>query len=103
MTNEPEENDVLAEAKEQFEAVSEAEQENRNDALDDLKFARLGQQWPAEIETQRRQEGRPYLTINRMPAFIRQVVNDARHGDGDTDLRSIIARIRALATGEQSK
>ncbi|HEX2801044.1 MAG TPA: portal protein, partial [Phenylobacterium sp.] len=56
----------------------DAEAENRREALDDLRFARLGEQWPAAIRRERDLDGRPCLTINRLPAFIRQVVNDAR-------------------------
>ncbi|MHA1547419.1 MAG: portal protein [Alphaproteobacteria bacterium] len=43
-----------------------------------MRFARLGDQWPDQVLQQRSREGRPALTINKMPAFIRQVVNDAR-------------------------
>lgn len=70
--------DVIAEAKEAFEAAQEHENENRLDALDDIRFARLGEQWPEKIRKDRELDGRPCLTINRLPAFIRQVVNDAR-------------------------
>src|SRR5215510_8897659 len=70
--------DLLAEAREAFEQAAEAEADNRKEALDDLRFARLSDQWPASIVQQCQREGRPCLTINRMPAFIRQVVNDAR-------------------------
>jgi hypothetical protein len=70
--------DTLDDAKERFKAASEAESENREAALEDLKFARLGEQWPEDALRQRRSEGRPCLTINRMPAFARQIVNDAR-------------------------
>jgi hypothetical protein len=70
--------DTLDDAKERFKASSEAESENREAALEDLKFARLGEQWPEDALRQRRSEGRPCLTINRMPAFARQIVNDAR-------------------------
>ena len=47
-------------------------------AHDEVFRVRLGEQWPQEIVRQRQLEGRPCLTINRLPAFIRQVVNDAR-------------------------
>lgn len=70
--------ELLTEARRLFDLASEAENENRENALDDLRFARLGEQWPREVEEARRLEGRPCLTINRLPAFIRQVVNDAR-------------------------
>ena len=70
--------ETIREAREAFERAADAEAENRRDALDDLRFARLGEQWPAEIKRERNLDGRPCLTINRLPAFIRQVVNDAR-------------------------
>jgi hypothetical protein len=70
--------DILAEAKDAFAECEEAEFDNRKAALEDLRFARLGQQWPAEVEKQRELEGRPCLTINKLPAFLRQVINDAR-------------------------
>jgi hypothetical protein len=70
--------DVLKEAKEAFRQCEEREAENRKEALDDLRFARLGEQWHERTRRQRDLERRPYLTVNRLPAFIRQVVNDAR-------------------------
>lgn len=69
---------LLQEAREAFQLCIDAEAENRAEALDDLRFARLGEQWPREVLAKRRREVRPCLTINRLPAFIRQVVNDAR-------------------------
>ena len=70
--------DILAEAREAFQLAADAEAENRREALDDIRFARLGEQWPEKERRDRQLEGRPVLTINRLPAFIRQVVNDAR-------------------------
>jgi hypothetical protein len=70
--------DTITDAQEAFKAASEAEADNRKAWIDDLRFARLGEQWPAEVKRQREREGRPCLTINRLPAFIRQVTNDAR-------------------------
>lgn len=45
---------------------------------DDFRFARLGEQWPSKIKAARQEAGRPCLTINRMPSFLRQVTNQAR-------------------------
>lgn len=70
--------DTLAEALEEFQLSEDAESENRKQWLDDIKFARLGEQWPDGVKRQREIEGRPCLTINRLPAMIRQVINDAR-------------------------
>ena len=83
--NEPDEtedensdDDILEDAKEVFERARECETENRECGLDDLKFARLSEQWDDAIVKQRQLEGRPCLTINKLPAYIRQVVNDSR-------------------------
>ena len=70
--------DIVKEAVEAFETCQEAEEENRENAESDIRFARLGQQWEEADRAKRAREGRPVLTINRMPAFIRQVANDAR-------------------------
>lgn len=69
---------LVKEAQAVFELASEVESKNRASALADVRFAKLGEQWPAALRKKREAEGRPCLTINRMPAFIRQVVNDAR-------------------------
>lgn len=70
--------DILSRGRTAFERCEAAEQENRARALEDIRFARLGEQWPSEIASRRTLEGRPCLTINKMTSFIRQVVNDAR-------------------------
>lgn len=69
---------LLTEARKVFARAQEREQDNRDNWLADVKFARLGEQWPEAIRKQRADEGRPCLTLNRLPAFIRQVTNDAR-------------------------
>jgi hypothetical protein len=81
--------DILEEARELFEQCEEREADNRDEALDDLEFARLARQWRIEDEEQRAAEGRPCLTINRMPAFIRQVVNDARQNAPSISVRAV--------------
>jgi len=70
--------DIIEEAKAAFERCDENESDNRENALADLKFGRMGEQWEEVDKEQRSQEGRPSLTVNRMPTFIRQIVNDAR-------------------------
>ena len=72
---------VLKEALKLFKLSADSESDNREQALDDLKFARLGEQWHPADRKQRELEGRPCLTINRLPAFIRKVVNTARQND----------------------
>lgn len=69
---------ILKLARDTFKRAAEREQDTRLEGLDDLKFARLGEQWPDNIKKQREIDGRPCLTINKLTSFIRQVVNDAR-------------------------
>jgi hypothetical protein len=70
--------DLLKEAKDAFAASADASDENRQTALDDVRFARLSEQWLEADVSARQRNRRPCLTINKLPAFIRQVVNDAR-------------------------
>lgn len=70
--------DLLETAREQFKRCVERERDNRQAAEEDIRFARLDDQWPAEMKAQRTREGRPCLTINTLAPIIRQVVNDAR-------------------------
>ena len=73
--------DVISDALEAFKLSEEAESDNREAWVDDVKFARLGEQWPEAVKRQRELDGRPCLTINRLPSMIRQVLNDARQND----------------------
>lgn len=99
--DEPKDDDkLLAEALAQYKLCEDAESENRTAALDDLKFARLGEQWPEAIKRSRELENRPCLTVNRLPTFIRQVVNDSRQNkpsilfqpveDGDMETAEVL-------------
>jgi hypothetical protein len=83
------EKDLIADAKEAFKECQDAESLNRQEAVDDLRFARLAEQWPESIRQQRELEGRPVLTINRMPTFIRQVVNETRQNRPQMKFRPV--------------
>ena len=84
----------------------DAKSEERELMRDDQRFA-AGEQWPDAIAKKRQAEGRPIQTINRLPAFIDQVVGDARQNrpsikvhpaeDGDVDIANIYdGLIRAI-------
>lgn len=70
--------DILAAARRDYQRCVETWRDNQLAAREDLRFARLGEQWPKDMVEDRVRDNRPCLTFNRMPAFIRQVVNDAR-------------------------
>lgn len=89
---------LLDRARKDYALCREAWQENQRMAQEDMEFAELGgdYQWPETSAADRRREGRPAETFNKMPTFIRQVVNDARQNkpqikvhpqDGDADPR----------------
>ncbi len=72
------EDDLLTQAREDYERAKEYWNDNQAEAKADLEFARLGKQWPEDIRRRRELDARPCEPFNKMPAFIRQVVNDAR-------------------------
>lgn len=70
--------DIISEAQEAFKLCQDHSSENRLAYIEDVRFARLAEQWPDGIRQQRERETRPCLTINKLPQFLRQVINDAR-------------------------
>lgn len=83
------EKDKLSDALDQYRECADAWSVNLENAREDLRFARLGEQWPEEVLQARRREKRPALTINRLPAFIRQIVNDARQNKPQIRVRPV--------------
>lgn len=83
--------DLHAEALEAYADAIEEADENRAGYCEDFRFARLGEQWPEEIRKQRMTPGseRPMLTMNQMPAFSRQVINDIRQNRPQTKIRPV--------------
>jgi hypothetical protein len=74
-----EDDDLHAEGLRLYKLALERDSHNREAYEEDIRFARLGEQWPEDDPPRSaRRKSRPCLTINRMTAFIRQVVNDAR-------------------------
>lgn len=70
--------DIVQEAMDAFKCAEEAESENRQNAKEDIQFARMGEQWSTKDRNDRQLAGRPCLTINQLLPAIRQVVNDSR-------------------------
>jgi DNA-binding protein YbaB len=68
---------MLAEARRRMEQCTSADGHDRTEALEDLRFLK-GEQWDPRDAALRASDGRPCLTINKLPAFLRQVTNDQR-------------------------
>jgi len=68
---------ILEQVKSRFKACTTSNGDNLKEALDDLKFVK-GDHWPAKQRRTREADGRPILTINKLPTFLAQVTNDQR-------------------------
>ena len=69
---------ILKRALEEFAEDDTADQENLEQSLADLEFVTGLRQWDEADASAREEAGRPMLTINRMPQFVRQVTGDIR-------------------------
>lgn len=106
--------EILTEAKERYRIASDAWDKNRKAAMEDLKFAKLGEQWPEDIKRDRLHDSRPALTFNKLVPIIRQVVNDARintpsikvhpvDDSGDPDTAEVInGLVRSIEANSQA-
>lgn len=70
--------DLHKEALEAFSEIENVERLNRERWKENVRFARLGEQWPEAMLARRKAEHRPTLMINKIPAMTRTVLNDAR-------------------------
>ncbi len=69
---------IVEEALERFKFSQDGSSQIREWALEDIRFGRLGEQWLEADRRMRELEARPCITVNRIPSFVRQVVNDGR-------------------------
>jgi len=68
---------IIAECIERMAISMAADSENRTNALDDLAFLK-GDQWDERVKQARTMDGRPCLTINKLPVSLHQVTNSQR-------------------------
>lgn len=71
-----EETDFLVEARKRFNDCLAQQSEMRAEMLDDIRFARLGEQW--NKQDKERRADRPMLTINKANTFNNYVVNEIK-------------------------
>ena len=72
-----EQDDRINQAMEYLRQVNDVDSNNRAEALDDVRFS-AGDQWPVDVQNSRVLEARPCLTINKVDAYCRQIVNQIR-------------------------
>lgn len=68
---------IIDECKQRFSYGQEAETDNRENAVNDLKFGN-GDQWEPYLRDERFSDQRPCLTVNLTDAVVRRVVNACR-------------------------
>ncbi|RPJ08276.1 MAG: hypothetical protein EHM36_05690, partial [Deltaproteobacteria bacterium] len=82
------EQDILKEIKDRFQIAYDNDQNNYLDSLDDLNFAN-GDQWPQDLAKDRASDGRPCLTINKIPTFADQVIGDIRQNEPSIKVKPV--------------
>lgn len=83
--------DLIRIAKERFKLAQESEREIRDAWLEDMSFM-AGNHWPEKIKQAREGDPngpRPCLTINKLPAQKRQVINDIRQNKPAIKVRPV--------------
>lgn len=83
--------DLVAEAHKRFALAAQIESAGREERLDDVKFVRLGEQWPEAVKRDRERPGaeRPMLTINRLFQFRNQVINEIRQNSPSIKFKQV--------------
>lgn len=92
------EEDRLREIRERAAFGIEVWQHNWDAALEDIQFL-AGAQWPEDIKKQREDEGRPCLTLNKLPQYVDQVSGDQRQNRPAISIHPV----EANASQEQDK
>lgn len=69
------ERELIKRVQERIDLAYEHDKENRIEASQDLHFL-AGDQWPSDVRQTRESQSRPCLTLNRLPTYVNQVVND---------------------------
>lgn len=82
------ESDPLKVCRDRYKAASEYWADERNDAVDDIKF-RAGEQWPSNYRTQRDTDKRPCLVVDKLSQYVRQIVNDGRQNRPSIKVRPV--------------
>lgn len=91
--------DFLSEMRKLFADDVSFDRLNREAALEDLRFM-VGDQWDDIVRQRREAARKPVLTVNRLPAFVAQIVGNRRMNETDIKIKPdnggtiSIARIR---------
>lgn len=81
--------EFLSDMRTRYAKAQEADADNRHAAQEDIQFT-YGKQWDDQVRKKRVERNKPVLTINRMPAFVAQVINDRLQNE--TEIRVMADR-----------
>ena len=89
-TEDPEKK-LLDEVRKRFQIAEDFSAEVRQEMLDDIRFARLGDQWASYAKYDRNRPGqeRPMLVVNRLLQFRDRVVNEIRQNTPSVRIRPV--------------
>lgn len=80
---------ILSEMRAFKKDCEQADGHNREAMEDDLRFLEGHGQWDERIKAQREADGRPCLTINKLPQYVNQVANDIRQSRPSIKVRPV--------------
>lgn len=92
LVKEPAQSDVVSAAKKFFQRCLTAEEDQRSDELDDIRFVGLLEQWPENIRFLREadpQGARPCLTVDKVNQYKNQIVNNIRQNRPGIKVRPV--------------
>lgn len=69
---------IISDAQDLYTDAEERLSTLKDKAIAEARFSRLGEQWDDAAIAKRKREERPIVTINKLPSFLRQIVNEAR-------------------------
>lgn len=81
--------DILSEMRAFKKDAEQADSHNRTAMEDDLRFLEGHGQWDERIKAAREADGRPCLTINKLPQYVNQVANDIRQSRPSIKVRPV--------------
>jgi hypothetical protein len=70
--------ELIEKSLKRYKITSESESETRRQGLEDLKFSIGTGQWDESVKANREIDGKPCLTLNRAPSFLRQYTGEER-------------------------
>ena len=90
----------MAEARARAATAFDFWRENQEKWRDDLNFYSGETQWDERTKAERAADGRPCLTLNQLPKFVRQVSGDGRQNDIGVKVRPVESDRPGLATAK---